>query len=265
VSFADLERAPDDGRRYELYDGEICVVPAPILLHQVVQYALAEELRRICRQHGGFAVGSPIDVVFSEHDVLQPDVVYFRPARMHLLDLDSAIRHAPDLCVEILSPSTEATDRGRKMQMFARYGVPEYWIVDPVHQTIEVHRLERGGYVLAQCASGDEEITSAVLPGAALRAGRIFPEPSSRLFRAEPPRIGTRLRVVRPAGAGARETVWNDPQSGHSGVRYLQHLDPAAAGETGELHVGCRDGGSVPFRKGQVQAVGNLVVERSRQ
>ena len=54
-------------------------------------------------------------------------------------------------------------------------GVPEYWIVDPVHETIEVHRLEGGGYVLAQSASGDEGIASAVLPGATLPAGRIFP------------------------------------------------------------------------------------------
>jgi Uma2 family endonuclease len=175
VSFADLERAPEDGRRYELYDGEVCVVPAPIPLHQVVQYAVTELLVERCRRHGGFAFSSPIDIVFSEHDVLQPDVVFFGPARAHLIDLHTAIRHAPDLCVEILSSSTEATDRGRKMQMFARYGVPEYWIVDPVHQTVEVHRLKGGGYVLAQCASGDEGITSAVLPGATLRAGRIFP------------------------------------------------------------------------------------------
>ena len=175
VSFADLERAPEDGRRYELYDGEVYVVPAPILRHQVVQYALTEELRAICRQHGGFAIGSPIDVVFSEHDVLQPDAVYFRSARTHLLDLDSAIRHAPDLCVEILSPSTEATDRGRKMQMFARYGVPEYWIVDPVQEVIEVLRLEAGSYVLVQRAAGDAAVESAVVPGTALRAGSLFP------------------------------------------------------------------------------------------
>jgi Uma2 family endonuclease len=175
VSFADLERAPEDGRRYELYDGEVYVVPAPMPRHQRVQIRLVEWLDEYAESIGGFAVDSPIDIVFSEHDVLQPDVVFFGPARAHLVDLDRAIRHAPDLCVEILSPSTEATDRGRKMQMFARYGVPEYWIVDPVHKTIEVHRLERGGYVLAQCASGDEGITSAVLPGATLRAGRIFP------------------------------------------------------------------------------------------
>ena len=60
VSFADLEQAPDDGRRDQLDDGEVRVAPAPILLHQVVQYALAEQLRAICRQHGGLAVGSPI-------------------------------------------------------------------------------------------------------------------------------------------------------------------------------------------------------------
>src|SRR5215203_6557228 len=166
VSFADLERAPEDGRRYELYDGEVHVVPAPIPRHQVVQYTGAEALRALCRQHGGFAVGSPLDIVSSEYDVLQPDVVFFRPETAHLTDLDRAIRHAPDLCVEILSPSTEATDRGRKLPMFARYGVPEYWIVDPVKQAIEVHRLAAGRYVLAQRASGDDEITSPVLPGA---------------------------------------------------------------------------------------------------
>jgi Uma2 family endonuclease len=129
VSYADLERAPEDGRRYELYDGKVHVVPAPIPLHQVVQYGLAELFRAFCREHGGFAVGSPIDIVFSEYDLAQPDVILFGPARAHLVDLNRAIRDAPDLCVEVLSPSTEATDRGRKLQMFARYAVPEYWLV----------------------------------------------------------------------------------------------------------------------------------------
>jgi Uma2 family endonuclease len=175
VSFADLERAPEDGRRYELYDGEVYVVPAPMPRHQRVQIRLVEWLDDYAESVGGFAICAPIDIVFSEYDVVQPDVLFFAPARAHLVDLDRAIRHAPDLCVEILSPSTEATDRGRKMQMFARYGVPEYWIVDPVHETIEVHQFQSGGYVLAQSASGDEGITSAVLPGATLRAGRIFP------------------------------------------------------------------------------------------
>jgi Uma2 family endonuclease len=175
VSYADLERTPEDGRRYELYDGEVFVVPAPIPRHQRVQMRLGEWLDKYAASAGGFAVDAPIDIVFSDYDVLQPDVVFFRPDRAHLVDLDHAIRHAPDLCVEILSPSTEATDRGRKLQMFARYGVPEYWIVDPVAEVIEVHRLEASGYVLAQRASGDDEVRSAVVGGAPLLAKRIFP------------------------------------------------------------------------------------------
>jgi Uma2 family endonuclease len=175
VSFADLERAPEDGRRYELYDGEVYVVPAPIPRHQVVQHLATELLRERCRQHGGFAVGSPIDIVLSDYDVVQPDIIFFGPARAHLVDLDRVIRHAPDLSIEILSPSTEATDRGRKLQMFARYGVPEYWIVDPVNEVIEVHRLEAGSYVLVQRAMGDDEVRSVVVPGPTLRAGSVFP------------------------------------------------------------------------------------------
>jgi Uma2 family endonuclease len=175
VSFADLERTPEDGRRYELYDGEVFVVPAPMPRHQVVQHHVTELLCERCRRHGGFAVSSPIDIVLSDYDVVQPDVVLFGPARAHLIDLDQVIRHAPDLCVEILSPSTEATDRGRKLQMFARYGVPEYWIVDPVNEVIEVHRLEAANYVLVQRATGDDEVESSVVPGATLRAGSVFP------------------------------------------------------------------------------------------
>jgi Uma2 family endonuclease len=175
VSYADLERAPEDGRRYELYDGEVFVVPAPIPRHQVVQQLIAEALHRYVSTHGGFSVDSPIDIVFSDYDVLQPDVVLFTAARANLVDLDRAIRDAPDLCVEILSPSTEATDRGRKMQMFARYAVPEYWIVDPSARTIEVYALAESGYALIQRAGTGDDVRSRVLPDLVLRAGDVFP------------------------------------------------------------------------------------------
>ena len=103
VSYADLEQAPEDGRRYELYDGEVFVVPAPIPRHQVVQQLIAEALHQYVSQHGGFSVPSPIDIVFSDYDVLQPDLVMFTVRRTNLVDLDRAIRDAPDLSVEILS------------------------------------------------------------------------------------------------------------------------------------------------------------------
>jgi Uma2 family endonuclease len=114
---------------------------------------IAEALQQYVSVHGGFSVDSPIDIVFSEYDVLQPDVVLFTAARASLVDLDRVIRDAPDLCVEILSPSTEATDRGRKMQIFARYGVPEYWIVDPSGRTIEVYAFIGSPTALIQRAA----------------------------------------------------------------------------------------------------------------
>jgi Uma2 family endonuclease len=175
VSYADLERAPEDGCRYELYDGEVFVVPAPLPKHQVVQATLTEMFRAYARDHGGFAVNSPIDIVFSQYDVLQPDVIYFSPARAHLVDVNHVIQHAPDLCVEVLSPSTAATDRGKKMQMFARYGVREYWIVDPASESIEIYELESGGYVQRLKATAPEVLSSAVLPGLTFPIGSLFP------------------------------------------------------------------------------------------
>ena len=176
VSYADLERAPEDGRRYELYDGEVFVVPSALLKHQIVQHVVAEMLRVYAREHGGLAADSPIDIVFSEYDVLQPDVIYFTPARAHLIDANRVIRHAPDLCVEVLSPSTAATDRGKKMQMFARYQVPEYWIVDPASETIEIYALRASGYDLQLTAAGEDEVSSAVLPGHTFSVRSIFPD-----------------------------------------------------------------------------------------
>jgi Uma2 family endonuclease len=175
ISYADLERAPEDGRRYELYDGEVYVVPAPIPEHQIVQHAMTELLRRYVVEHGGFAIDAPIDVVFSENDVLQPDVVYFTGERSHLVDVKRPIRYAPDLCVEILSPSTRDTDRGRKMQMFARFRVPEYWIADPESRAIEIHRLRGDAYVLVETASGEAPVTSPLLPGLRFTSADVFP------------------------------------------------------------------------------------------
>jgi Uma2 family endonuclease len=175
VSYADLERAPEDGRRYELYDGEVFVVPAPLPRHQVVRHRLAEMLMRYAESLGGFCAPSPIDIVFSQFDALQPDIVYFSPARAGLINLVRVIRHAPDLCVEVVSPSTAATDRGKKMQMFARYRVPEYWIVDPVKESIEVFELGDAGYELRALATATDTMASAALPGLTLPVGSLFP------------------------------------------------------------------------------------------
>lgn len=122
---------------------------------------------------------APFDIVFDEYDVVQPDVVFFRAERVRLLDLDAVTRAAPDVAVEVLSPSTAAIDRGRKMRMFARYGVPEYWIVDPLRRRIEIHVLdpETRAWHAAQTARNEDTVRSVLLPGLAVDAARIFPPP----------------------------------------------------------------------------------------
>jgi Uma2 family endonuclease len=176
VTFRELAEWPDDGRRYELYDGEVIVVPAPYPRHQVVSGRLVEVLVEYRRAVGGLLLDSPIDIVFSEHNVLQPDIVYFREERRHAIDMMAAIRIPPDLVIEVLSRSTEARDRGRKTQTFARFGVPEYWIVDPVRNSLEVHRLDDGRYTLHAMCGENEQVTSPTLPGLAFSTARIFEE-----------------------------------------------------------------------------------------
>ena len=178
--YADLLAMPDDGRRYEIHGGELVVVPAPILRHQLAAMRITATLVDYQQRVGGLAVAAPFDVVFDEHDVLQPDVVFFRAERLHLLDLDGPARAAPDLAVEVLSPSTAQLDRGRKMRIFARYAAPEYWIVDPVRQRIEVHVLERdvaeaaGAYRRAQVAAPGDTVRSVAFPDLTFDAARVF-------------------------------------------------------------------------------------------
>jgi Uma2 family endonuclease len=174
VSFTDLQQMPDDGRRYELYDGEVVELTGPIPLHQVVANNIKRVLEAYSKAHGGLSLVSPIDIVFSEYDVVQPDVVYFTQARRHLVDFYAAIRHAPDLVVEVLSPSTRGNDRGRKMQMFARFGVPEYWIADPSTACLEVHGLQGTAYHLIQTGCSDDVVHSPHLTDLAFKAGEAF-------------------------------------------------------------------------------------------
>jgi len=174
VTYAELQHWPDDGRRYELYDGEVIVVPAPLLRHQRVALHLMDVLREYEEVAGGLVVPAPFDIVFSEHNVVQPDVVYFTTDRRHLLRDWDAGRAVPDLAVEVLSPGTEARDRGRKMELLARFGVPEYWIVDPARNVLEVYALRSAAYQLAVAAADDAIVLSPTLTDLSFATSRVF-------------------------------------------------------------------------------------------
>ena len=175
LGYSDLLVMPDDGRRYEIHGGELVVVPSALPCHQIAVTELVMLLSVYGRTSGGIALAAPLDLVLDEHDVVQPDFVFFRAERRHLVQPYAVTRAAPDIAVEVLSPSTVSVDRGRKMRMFARYGVPEYWIVDPVRLEIEVHTLEQGAYRQAQVATGVDTVRSVLLPDLTFVAARIFP------------------------------------------------------------------------------------------
>jgi Uma2 family endonuclease len=174
VTFTEMQQWPDDGRRYELYDGEVWEMPSPALRHQIAARHTTRLLEDYAERAGGLAVQSPFDIVFSEYDVLQPDVVFFVAERTSLLDLDAPTRYRPDLVVEVISPSTARNDRFRKLRMFARYEVPEYWIIDPVQHTVEMLTLNAELYAVAGYGGCEDSLTSRLLPDLTFPLARLF-------------------------------------------------------------------------------------------
>jgi Uma2 family endonuclease len=171
VSFAELSAWPADGRRWELYGGEPISVPAPNWRHQRVVVNLVVALREYEHRAGGAVVAAPFDVVLSDYDVVQPDVMFFGARKRATLNPLEAAYVAPDLAVEVLSRSTEARDRGRKLALLARYGLPEYWLVDAVEQTVEVRTSSPP---TVQIFESTHRLTSATLPDLAFDVDELF-------------------------------------------------------------------------------------------
>ena len=178
LTYDDLWRFPDDGLRRELYDGELVVTPSPVARHQWIVVVLADALLDHVRVHGGMVFPAPLDVVFSASTVLEPDVLYLRPGTA--LDPDGHVHTVPDISVEVLSPTTRLRDRGRKRELYERHGVPEYWVIDPDLEVVEVSVLEAGSFgALIRLTAGDV-LTSPQLPGFALPIADLFAWPPSQ-------------------------------------------------------------------------------------
>ena len=175
LGYADYCAAPAD-KRYELLDGELIMVPAPNLKHQRVQLELAAALRRFIRDRALGELFIPAcDVVLSEHDVVQPDLLFVSREREHLLSGGQNVQGAPDLVVEILSPGTAERDRGEKLALYGKRGVTECWLVDPVSETVRIHRLQGERLIPTRTFGREETLRSPLLGGLALRLDGIFP------------------------------------------------------------------------------------------
>ena len=170
---ADLMQMPDDGKRREIIDGDLYVTPSPLTPHQRTLLELAFAFRAFLQRHPlGEVLIAPLDVILDEHEVHEPDLLFV--LNEHKDILQDWVRGVPDLVVEILSPSTETRDRGIKLKAYGRFGVAEYWIVDPVAQAVEVYRLSPEGLQLAQTFAGDAKVTTPLLPGFSLPVISIF-------------------------------------------------------------------------------------------
>jgi Uma2 family endonuclease len=149
LTYSDYAALPDDGRRYELHQGELSVTPAPGVRHQRVIIPLGSRLYEHVRARGlGEVLVAPTDCILSNVTVVQPDILYVATDRQAITS-ERGIEGAPTLVVEVLSPSTARLDRGRKMTLYAEHGVPYYWIVDPETRSIEAFELAGAEYALA--------------------------------------------------------------------------------------------------------------------
>ena len=168
ATYETLLETPDDGRRYEIHEGELIVSPSPAWWHQRVVVRLAYEFEFHVREHelGGTVLASPLDVRFAPHNIYQPDIVYVSPARRHILRDRMPVEGAPDLVVEVLSPSNRTYDQTQKAEAYARFGVLEYWIVDPESRRIEVLGLQDGALIAIPAEGG--RAVSRVLPRLAI-------------------------------------------------------------------------------------------------
>ncbi|MEO8378629.1 MAG: Uma2 family endonuclease [Acidobacteriota bacterium] len=170
LTYEDFAAIPDDGRRHEIIDGEHYVNPAPNLRHQTVSIRLASALFSFVREHAlGHVFAAPCDVLLTPYDIVEPDVIYVSNANARLLT-ESNIQGVPDLLVEILS-SNRRHDKRVKFDRYERAGVPEYWIVDPDDDVVEVYRQSAGRFVRADIG---DTLSSPLLPGFVLSVRELF-------------------------------------------------------------------------------------------
>ncbi|MEM6281948.1 MAG: Uma2 family endonuclease [Chloroflexota bacterium] len=147
----------------QLIDGEVIVSMPPIPKHQDIAGEIFYLFKTIARQSGARTFFSPIEVVLDEHNVFEPDVLYLKPDSACTVG-EKRLSGAPDLVVEVLSPGTAKYDRQQKYEAYERHGVGEYWIVDPLHDIIEVWTLGEDGLFKRQGAyAGDDTFKSVTL------------------------------------------------------------------------------------------------------
>lgn len=180
LTYADFLLFPDDGKRHELIDGVHYVTPSPNLGHQELlgRLHLAMGNFLLTRRHLGRVFLSPLDVVMSDYDVVEPDLLFVGGDQRSILT-EANVQGPPALVVEILSPSTRRRDEGIKRRLFDQKGVREYWLVDLKNRCVSICRRSGDGsfpIVSTLSAAADEHVETPLLPGFELSVSELFAE-----------------------------------------------------------------------------------------
>ncbi len=174
-TFEDWLRLPDDTFRYEIIEGELFVSPSPGTNHQIAVSSLLAAMHHYARYNNlGLVLTSPIGVRLPLRDsIVQPDILFIRRERVAIVK-DDVIDGAPDLVVEILSPSNWVYDRSHKQEAYLQAGVREYWIVDYRARTVDVLVLEDDEYVQRGQYGEGSMVASETLTGFSIAVAEIF-------------------------------------------------------------------------------------------
>jgi Uma2 family endonuclease len=179
LTYEDFLLFPEDGKRHELIDGEHYVTPSPNLRHQRISGRLHLLIGNWLEAHPvGRLYYAPLDVLFSNYDVVEPDLLYVSNERAETLASGKHVTGAPDLVIEIGSPSTRRRDETIKRRLYERFGVVEYWTVDPDLDVIRVYRAADGrfGRATPLSAEAGDLLTTPLLAGLEMAVARVFAE-----------------------------------------------------------------------------------------
>lgn len=176
LTYKDYLLFPDDGKRHEILDGEHFVTAVPYLRHQAVVGELLLWIRSFLgRNRFGRIFVAPVDVLLSEHDVVQPDLLFISNERLTVLK-ERNVQGAPDLVIEVRSAPTRRRDEGLKLGRYARLHVRDYWTVDPSRNVVRVYR--RSGDRLRKeaelTAAAGDRLTTPLLPGLEIPLAQVF-------------------------------------------------------------------------------------------
>jgi Uma2 family endonuclease len=165
LTYDDYCDLPNDRNRYEILDGELSVTPAPSTKHQRISSRLHFVLtQHVLANQLGDVYAAPTDLILALTTVVQPDLLFIGNDRRGIVT-ERAIEGQPTLVIEILSVTTRRTDRQAKARLYAKHGVPHYWLIDPDQQSIEAYELVGDQYNLAFKAQNAERFNPTLFPG----------------------------------------------------------------------------------------------------